>query len=238
MRTAYSRTLYSRALKGLLAAGALAATPAVADNVAVTVGTGGLTADWTLPVAQQLQTRLHLSYLKLDTDQESDQIEYTVEFDNVQLGVLLDWHPFSGGFRLSGGLVAADFGVDMKADSQERYDVGDSTYTGDLSLDGTLDFNRVAPFLGLGWGASVGETGLSFAADIGVLLIGEPTLSLDASGTASQIDPDTGEAGLTLDVDANAEFQRDLETERVKAEEDLDSISVYPVINLGLSYAF
>ncbi len=238
------RNAFPRILKGILAAnallatGALLATPAMADNVAVTLGTGGLTADWTVPVASKLQTRLHFSYMKLDTDQESDDIDYTIEFDNVLLGVLLDWHPFNGGFRLSGGLAASDFGVDMEADSQDEYDVGDNKYVGALSLDGSLDFNSVAPYLGFGWGASVGETGLSFAADIGVLLIGEPTLSLDASGTASQIDPDTGEVGITLDVAANAEFQQDLEKERVKAEEDLDSISFYPVINLGVSYAF
>lgn len=232
------RKAFSRTLTGLLASGALFATPAMANNVAVTVGTGGLSADWALPVAQQVQTRLHFSYLKLDADEESDDIEYKVEFDNVLLGVLLDWHPFAGGFRLSGGLMAADFAIDMSANSQTDYEVGDNKYTGDLSLDGALDFNSVAPYLGVGWGSSVGETGLSFAADIGVVLIGEPTLSLDASGSAAKIDPNTGEAGLTLDVAANAEFQRDLEKERVNAQKDLDSISLYPVINLGVSYAF
>lgn len=232
------RNTFPRIIKGFLAATTLLATPAVADNVAVTLGTGGLTADWTVPVASQLQTRLHFSYLKLDTDQESDDIDYTIEFDNVLLGVLLDWHPFNGGFRLTGGLAASDFGVDMAADSQDEYDVGDNKYVGALSLDGSLEFNSVSPYIGFGWGAAIAETGLSFAADIGVLLIGEPTLSLDASGTASQLDPDTGEVGITLDVSANAEFQQDLEIERVKAQEDLDSISFYPVINLGVSYAF
>lgn len=232
------RNAFPRTLKGLLAAGMLLAAPAVADNVAVTVGTGGLAADWTTPVSDSLQTRVHFSYLKLDTDQESDDIDYTIEFDNVLLGVLLDWHPFGGGFRLSGGLAASDFGVDMEADSQEEYEVGDNKYTGALQLDGNLDFNSVAPYLGFGWGASVKETGLSFSADIGVLLVGEPTLSLDASGTATKLDPVTGAPGLTLDVSANAEFQQDLEKERVQAEEDLDSFSFYPVINLGVSYAY
>ena len=66
------RKACTRALAGLLVAGALAATPAHADNIAFTVGTGGVSADWTVAVAERVQTRVHLSYLKLEADEESE----------------------------------------------------------------------------------------------------------------------------------------------------------------------
>lgn len=235
------RTVFSRSMILLLAASPLAAPPALADNAGITVGTSGLAADWTVPVGQQLQTRVHLSYLKADVDEESDDVKYAIQFDNVQLGVLLDWHPLDGGFRVSGGLVTADFEFDMSADAQSDYKLGDdeTQYTGNLRLDGGLDFNRVAPYVGVGWGAAVGETGLSFVADIGVLLIGKPTLGLDASGTACEGTGDVCNVGsLQVDVAANAQFQRDLEEERIKAQKDLEDFSFYPVINLGMSYAY
>lgn len=235
MGNAFSHaSLRSCSMQGVMLIGALGATPVFANNLAFTVGTDGASADWTMPVSQRLQTRLHFSYLKIDVDQTSKDIDYKVAFDNVMLGALLDWHPFSGGFRLSGGLLAGDFGIDMNAKGQDEYEVGDNTYVGDLKLDGSLDFNRVAPYVGFGWGAAVGETGLSFVADIGVLMIGTPSLSLDAQGTVAKKDqPD-----ITLDVDADAEFQQDLEKQRVKTEKDVKDFNLYPVINLGLSYAF
>lgn len=230
---------FKSALAGVLMAGVLSSTPALADSVGVTLGTGGLGAEWTMPVSERVQTRLNLSYMKLDADEESDGIEYAAEFDNVLLGALLDWHPFAGGFRLSTGMVLADFGIDLSAKTQdEPYEIGDNEYTGDLRLDGAVDFNNVAPYFGLGWGSSVGETGLSFVANLGVLLIGKPTVSLDASGSVSQIDPDTGVAGLTLPTDAFPEFQQDLQKERRNAEQDLEDFTFYPVLNLGMSFAF
>lgn len=228
------KNVFKRTLAGVLVAGAFMSTPALADSVGVTVGTGGLGAEWTMPVSERLQTRINLSYMKLDADEESDGIEYSAEFDNVILGALLDWNPFSGGFRLSTGMALANFGFDLSANTQdEPYEIGDNEYTGDLRLDGSVDFNNVAPYFGLGWGASVGETGLSFVANLGVLLIGQPTVALDASGSVTQV-----ESGLTLPADAFPEFQQDLQKERRNAEKDLEDFSFYPVLNLGMSYAF
>ncbi len=219
-------------------AGTFLSTSALADSVGVILGTGGVGAEWTMPVSERVQTRVALSYLKVDADEESDDIEYSAEFDNIALGVLLDWHPFAGGFRMSAGMALADFGIDLQANAQEEpYEIGDNEYTGDLQLDGAVDFNKVAPYFGIGWGASVGETGLSFVTNLGVLLIGKPTVSLDASGSVSQLD-ESGNPGQTLAVNAFPEFQQDLQKERNNAEQDLEDFSFYPVFNLGMSYAF
>jgi hypothetical protein len=215
--------------------GALLASPAEAANVGLTLGTSGLGADLTVPVAERIQTRFHLAFLKVDREATASDVDYDVTFKNHQAGVLLDYHPFAGGLRLSTGLMLSDFGLDLSADyADENVEIGDNTYEGELHLEGQTTFNRVTPYVGFGWASTPTETGLSFVADIGVIMIGEGNLDLEATGTVSQV----GTALQDIPVETFAEFQEDLEKERQKAEDDIQDLTLFPVINLGLSYAF
>jgi hypothetical protein len=207
----------------------------LASSIGLSVGTGGVTAAYTVPVAERLQTRFHAAFFKLERDATAGDLDYQVTFKNHQAGVLLDLHPFAGSFRLSTGLMLSDFGLDLAASyADEDVVIGDNTYSGRLQLTGETTYNRVAPYAGLGWASAPGDSGLSFVADIGVIVIGEGNLDLDASGTVSKV----GTSLQNIPVESFAEFQEDLERERQKAENDIRDFTFFPLINLGLSYAF
>ena len=64
------------------------------------------------------------------------------------------------------------------------------------SVNGTLKFNRFAPYLGIGWDTTFGEEdnwGLTF--DLGVIYCGSPKLSFAAEG------PDTSAKTFSGDLE-------------------------------------
>jgi hypothetical protein len=227
--------LWRAALCCLFTLGAVSATHA-APAFNVTVGTTGVGIEWEQPLHPRLSVRAVASYAQLDRDDEGGDIDYSAELTAGGAAVLLDWHPFAGAFRVSGGLMASALGLELESKARGEYEIGDRTYSSsDLRLDGDVEYAPVAPYVGIGWGRRADASGWSMTAELGVLLVGDPSLTLDASGHVSAADINGGSA---VDVGSSADFQQDLERERIELEDDIDDFSIYPVLNLGVSYAF
>jgi hypothetical protein len=91
------------------------------------------------------------------------------------------------------------------------------------SVNGTLKFNSVAPYLGLGWDTTFGDDdswGLTF--DVGVLYHGSPELQISASGPDASL----------------PNFSSDLEQERLDLQNDLADFRFWPVVSAGFLYQF
>jgi len=105
------------------------------------------------------------------------------------------------------------------------YDINGVSYSAAQvgNLRGNVDFNSIAPYLGIGWGNPFGSGGnWSFSCDLGVVFQGSPNVSLAADGQFAD-DP---------------AFQANLEAERRDLEDELDSYKYYPVVSLGVTYRF
>lgn len=209
----------------------LAATSALADvGATLKVGTLGVGADVTTRIAERVNVRANLNYFGYSTSITGDEGEDGSGGETVQpslqlltLGALLDWHPWAQGFRLSAGLYLNMNKMDMTADLSDTVEFNDREYT--LSdVGGTVDFNSLAPYLGLGYGNAVGANGRwHFSFDLGVIFQGSPQVDLRA--TAS--DP-----ALQVQLDA------DIAEEERQIEDDLGFFTIYPVISFGVSYRF
>jgi hypothetical protein len=224
-------------IPALFAAGLACGLPATvqAEHLALVAGVNGVAVDWSLPIADKVQTRVRGAFIKLDLIREIDGIEYELKLNDPQLGVLMDWYPFRHGLRLSTGMMIGSFGFELDAKPTSQYLIGDNTYIGNLKLDGEVQFNRVAPFIGIGWGAGRKANGLSLAIDLGFLYVGRPALSVEASGSVRSPEL-TG--NIEVDVLSLTPFLEDLELERQEVEETLEQIRFYPVANIGLSYTY
>lgn len=212
---------------------------ALANNaVNLAVGTTGLIVEVDSVLTESLHIRGSLHKFNFDENIEADDIDYSGEISSTNLGAILDYHPFQSFFRLSAGLFMTDLGIDLTAKpSQSELEIGDNTYLSGasgnpLELTAEVDFAPVSPYIGLGWGNSLGQ-GLGFSFDIGVLMVGEAEVDFHASGTATE-----QQSGLTIDVERNAEFQENMQKEQVEVEKDLEDLAVYPVIMMGISYTF
>ena len=193
------------------------------------VGVGGSTLGYQVALSQSVSENVNLK-LTYNTasqsfDGETDGVNYDYDFEFESTSLLIDWHVFGGGFRLTTGALINDNEIFAQSDiSGLTLEVGDTVFTSAEvgRLEGDISFDSYAPYLGLGWGRSISD-GFSFSFDLGVVFQGEPTVNLQTvGGTLS-------DNSLLLD---------EVEREEQELQDDANDFDVYPVISLGLFYNF
>lgn len=230
----------------------MASTPLLAKDLnfgfGVKAGTLGSGVEVSVTLTQTINARLALTYMGFLQD-------VTFDFDDANTGtyasidseldvnfgataLMLDWYVFDGTFHLTAGMIKNDSTFKLSGNitsatvtfDGETYDVSQD-FT-DPSMSGTINLgNGFDPYLGIGWGRKADdEPGLALSVEIGVLLL-SPSVDLQAP----TLDPNGPAAN-------NGKTQADLDAEVVKAEADAeDELSVleaWPVISVGLNYAF
>ena len=189
--------------------------------------------------SKDLGVRGLANYFNLDFDEKEAGNEYEGKLKLRSTGALFDWHPFWGAFRLTGGALLNNNALSA---STKGTSLGIGGHRYDAELDLRVKFERIAPYLGIGWTTGRGRSGLSFSADLGALFRSSPRISatgragacdfaVSNSGAAEVACPD----GSSVIVD---ELRRDLEEEHDQLMDDLDKFELYPVLSLGISYRF
>lgn len=224
--------------------GATSALAAVPVGATLKVGTQGVGADVTAGINAKFNARVNLNYFSFNIPASEDDNKDNNENNNgnndgnknedgggsispklglMTIGALLDWHPWAQGFRLSAGLYLNKNKIDLTADVGDTVEINDREYS--LSdLRGRVDFNTLAPYLGLGYGNAVGSNGRwHFSCDVGVMFQGTPKVDLQAT---------IGDPALQAQLDA------DIKEEAKKIEDDLAGFKYYPVVSLGVAYLF
>lgn len=188
-------------------------------------GTPGIGLNATLGVAEKLNLRGVFNFFEYDFDESDEGIDYDLEFDLSSFGALIDWHPMGGSFRISGGVFANGNEItgDGRGQSGSIVEFGDVIFDADDlgTVVGSVDFDDVAPYLGVGWGNAVGDGRWTFMVDIGVFFQGEPDVSLGTVGTDPAI------AALV-----EAETAR----EEAELEDDVDGYEFYPYLSFGVGF--
>jgi hypothetical protein len=214
----------------LAAACVLVAFPAAAGDFGAGIvgSTLGLGADAGYRFNRYLGLRAGAYAFRYDTDGEQQGIDYDVELELAQAAAYLDWHPFGGVFRLTGGVVVNDNSVTGtgRPDPLGNYEIGGVTFTAAQAgqLTGAARFDRTVPYAGLGFvfGASDGR-GFVVSIDAGVVFQGALDVTLQSTGGTLSGDP---------------ALQAALAAEQADLQDDIDDFDLYPVLALGVGYCF
>lgn len=175
--------------------------------------------------SNQFGARAGFNYFKYTYEGTGGDVDYDYDLNLSNITAVLDWHPFEGSFRLSGGLLINNNSVDADAEATATYTIGDETYTAtDLgTLTGKIEFNKVSPYFSFGWDTSADmDKGLGFIAELGIVLQGSPTVDLEADGP----------------IKTNPIFQDNLIKEEQELQDDVNNFKYYPVVVVGLIYKF
>ncbi len=218
-RPALPRRTRSRhaATAALAAWGAGLAGAALADTGGLSLGVGVSTLGATLEAAYRMSDtfgmRVPAAYLRGSYTDTDDGIAYDLDLAGGGVGLLGDYYPARGGFRLSGGAFVGS----IDADGGARGDgtVGNTAYTGvDLAVGATAR-NSVMPALALGYDAGIGP-GWIVSADLGALY--------------------TGGADVAIRDRAGQVAQGDIDAETRKREDDAPAF--YPYLKLTVAFRF
>ncbi len=217
-------------LPGLVQAGNL--------GVAAKVGTLGYGGEIDYVLTDHFSLRGQLNSFSYDDTFDENDIDYDGSLELDSYGLLLDWHPFGGAFRLTAGGFNVDNKVAATAEGVGDYEIGDTTYTvnpGDtLQLRALMELgDGFKPYAGFGWGHSpANKGGLLLSFDIGILFQGSPSVDLQATGTATA--PGVGTVDLGTDPTAQAEVAK----EEQQLEDDIKDYDLYPVVSFGIGWRF
>jgi len=210
---------------------------AIDVGIGAKAGLNGVGIDLSLGLTENLNLRLIASAIDIEGESETvtvgdpgaeGDIAGELDFDYGATAAFLDWHVFGGGFRVSAGMFknngAADFsGTLLSTVTSNGITVspGDiSPITGEVALSDSYQ-----PYLGIGWGRGAGgDGGLSLSVDIGVALL-DASVDFNATtnnpGALPQADLDAALAGMESD-----------------AEDELKDYEFWPVLAIGINYAF
>lgn len=213
---------------------------AVDFGVGAKVGVNGVGVDLTLGLTEKLNLRFGVSAIDIEGEEDSitvgddgaeADLDSEIDFDYGASSVFVDWHVFGGGFRVSAGMFKNNGAADGSAVLQ-----GAITIDGEALDPGDIDGNIGAevslgdsyqPYLGIGWGRGAGgEGGFSFMVDIGVAML-DTSVDYDASVNSA------GPNGLD-----QSELDSRLRSLEKDAEDELDDYDLWPVLALGVNYAF
>jgi len=193
-------------------------------DIDVHASTLGFGVGFAIPVTENLSGRLSLSKFNHAFQTTSDQINYDANLKLENVAALADWHLFSGITHLTAGLIYNNNAFSMNAvPASGSFTINGVPYntTQISSLSADTSFNKIAPYLGFGWSGRASKTGFSFKSDIGVMFQGSPKATLTASNPNN--DP-------TLAAHVAAE--------QAKLDSDMENFKLYPVVSVGMAYAF
>ncbi|MHB1587875.1 MAG: hypothetical protein ACYCRH_08160 [Acidiferrobacteraceae bacterium] len=224
-----------RSIGGLVVALSLSlvAAPARARTIGLTADAGtmgfGLNVGTQL-IQNTLDLRTGYTHFGLSRSGTYNKSGTTLPYSgHVGLGgipILLDWFPFHGAFRLTAGVFDNQAEVNANATPApgSTVQINGDTYTASQvgTLTGRIDYRKMSPYLGLGWGnlAPRGH-GFVYNVDLGVLFTGSPQVSLNASNPGN-----------------NATLASDVAAAQATAQSDANKVSVWPMLQVGLGYAF
>jgi len=168
------------------------------SHIALKGGTLGLGIDIFTPIDPQYTLRFNLNGLKKNHPINTTYNTFEGNFKLYTAGVLLDYHPKKTPFKLSAGIYA----------NSSTYDGKDHILFSDINIHAS--YNKIAPYLGIGWSNNKNQKGWGFTFDIGALYQGKADVRADISALGVQIE----------------------------LKDKLDKYQIIPVIAIGINYTF
>ena len=224
-------------MKNVILAVALAALtlPAFADTtIDGKISSLGLGAEVAFPMTQSVDARIGLNGFQFTRTTSTAASPGVVasnsnnSFNLQSLQALADWHPWQSSFRLSGGLMLNYNKLNVTSTlaagqnyiylNGQKYNL-QSIVGQDATVNATVDFRKVAPYLGIGWGRTPKNTGLSFTSDFGIMFQGAPRSNLTTN--------------ITNLLNAN-----DITQANAQLRDSVKNYNMYPVISFGIGYSF
>ena len=188
-------------------------------GVGIEVGTLGVGVDLTGRVNDWFSLRGSLNQYNYSHGLDKSGIHYDADLKLGASGVLADFYPLRGRFRLTGGALSNRNKFDLKATPTSDVTIGNNTYTPAQvgTLRGDIRFRSAVPYFGIGFGnAAKGPHRVGFAFDLGLMPQGRPRVGLTSS---------TGVVSSS-----------DLQKEQSKISDDSKNFKFWPVLAVGLSF--
>jgi hypothetical protein len=184
-----------------------------------------------------------------DNNIDISDVKTNANLNFASAGVMVDYYPFpKHGFRLSPGFMfynqnrftaTGTPSTDLSLNDVKYY--SDPSYPNQpIRFDANVGLNQrqQAFVMTSGWGNIISRAGKhwSFPFEIGAVFTGSPTLNLNVSGMGCFEQGGYETCGVNMAT--NSDVQDNLKQENKKYQDDVNALTVYPVISFGVAYNF
>lgn len=200
-------------------------------GVTASVSTIGFGLHASIPLKDAAwNARFGVNALSQSIEESTDDVNYDFKLKVAMVDALVDYFPMNGGFRVTGGIVynGNKFEASGRPNGNGTYTFNDNTYPASSvgSVNADVTFNKVAPYLGIGWGNAVAaDKGWGFSSDVGVVFQGKPKSALSNSG-------------CTAGAAVCNRLATDIQAENRSLQAEMDDFKLLPVVRIGVSYKF
>jgi hypothetical protein len=210
---------------------------------ATRIGFAGAGFDVATSLATKFNLRAGTDFFNYSTTFQEEGANVGVNLHLRAGHAALDWFPFGGHLRLSPQLV---FGNNNRVLATAVIPSGStvslngqnyiSSYTDPLRGSGRIDFRRVSPGLGFGFGNLIprDRSHLSIPVEMGFYYAGQPSLQVAFTGSAC--DPNYPPSVGCQSVDQDPSFQQNLAAFKIRNNNNLSYASFFPIFSVGLGY--
>jgi hypothetical protein len=212
--------------------------------VGANFGTLGGGLELATPLTRKTNLRVDGSFFQYSLSTTQNGVNYSGTLNMRDARASLDFFPFGGGFRISGGVAMYNkfnLGANGMITAGNTVTLNDTDYYSDpsnpLHGTGTLAYGRkYAPTVTMGWGNAIPRSGrhLAFPFEIGAAFTGAPTVNFNFAGSACT-DTTYTSCGNVQSFDG---FATNLAAQQKKIANDVAPFRVYPIINGGVTYRF
>jgi hypothetical protein len=213
--------------------------------IGANIGTYGPGIEAVTTLSRKLNLRANASFFDYALSTSQNGINYNGTLNMRDARASVDFFPFGGGFRISGGMAAfnkIDLGANAVVMQGQSVTLNDTDYYSDPTdpMKGTGTFaysRRFAPTATFGWGNAIPRSGrhLAFPVEIGAAFTGAPTVNFNFAGSACADPTNPATCGP---VQSDPAFATNLAAQQKKIANDVAPFRVYPIINFGVSYRF
>ena len=212
----------------LIAAVASAHADGLTYDVGANVGTLGIGPQvGVVIVPDQFALRLNTGFLSFNQNKSSNGIDYAGSMSLKNASLFADYHPYSGAFRLTAGLALDDNSISLSGTptAGQTYTLNGTSYTASANdhANASVAFNKMAPYLGIGFGSASSDSGLHFTSDFGLMYMGAPMASLSIT---------------TSNPSVQSAANQYAATELDKLNTAMNRFKWYPVAQIGAIYRF
>lgn len=181
------------------------------------VGTLGMGLELSQEYSDSFIGRLGFNTSEYNASGNKNTFEYDSKMQLQTVSAMVDWYPMHSAFRATTGLYYNSKLSFTAKPPGGPYTIGGTNLTAAemSSMQGSVSYNQVAPYIGLGWGNPTAQgRGWRLVSDFGLLIQGQP--------------PYTAQ-DLTCGAAANT-------TQCAALQSNQSNFKLYPVATVGVSY--
>jgi len=200
-------------------------------SVALKMGTLGVGVEVSSMISENFGMRGNINYLGYNDVRDAGDLTYDTDINFLTVGILGDYYPFGGVFRLSGGAYLNNNNVDgnYAPTAGSTFELGNGYYSSSeiINVNTVIEWeNSISPYLGMGWGNNSQGKGWGFSFDIGAMYQGSTIITT------------TPDINSNVPAPIRAQILADAQRETQTVQDDISEYKWYPVVSIGVTYSF